>query len=282
MLAALILNPAAGRLSRLASPRSQLESAMIAGGFRLLSLPEGDLDAQFQAALDGDAELLFVAGGDGTLRGLAARMLVADRRYALLPGGTMNRVCARLGLPNDPLEAIACYRPGAGSLQLDVAMLNGEPLLYQSVIGRPARMLRFREMQRGGGLAGWIPLVQIALRNLFRAPWRDVTVPLGARRRASGMAAVVTLPTPAEAGGLTMQLLRPRGVLGRMRQIWRWFHGRLHDDPDVLTLEADQLVLHGRGRLMRVSLDGELMALPPPLRFRLRRGALNLLRPETA
>jgi diacylglycerol kinase family enzyme len=278
MRAALILNPAAGRLSSLDSPRTDLEAAIATAGFEVLPLPDAPLDAQWNAAIRADAEAIFIAGGDGTLRGFASRMMQAGLIYAPLPGGTMNRVCARLGLPPEPLDAVARYRPGP-TMPLDVALLNGEPLLYQSLLGRPARMLRYREMQRGEGMRGWWPLFLAALRNLFRAPWHDVVVPLGASRRISGQAAVVTVPEPGSGAGLSLQVLRPQGPLSRLRQLWRWFHGRLSQDEDVLTLEGERLLVHGRGRAMRVSLDGELMTMPPPLRYRLKRGALTLLRP---
>ena len=68
--------------------------------------------------------------------------------------------------------------------------------------------------------------------------------------------------------------------MARLRQLWRWFHGRLSEDPDVVCLDGERLLVHGRGRLVRVTLDGEMMTMAPPLRFRLRRGAITLLRPE--
>ena len=280
MRAALILNAAAGRLSRLDAPRAAIEAIMAQAGFAVLPMPEADLDAQWDAARAQDAEVAFIAGGDGTLRGFARRLMDSRLPCAPLPGGTMNRVCGRLGLPPEPLAAAACYAPGP-TMTLDAATLNGEPLLYQSLLGRPARLLRFREMQRGAGLAGWVPLVLAALRNLLRDPRREVVVPLGGpNRRASGVAAVITLPEPGSGAALTLQVLRPPHPLARLRQLWRWFHGRLAEDPDVLTLTGERLLVHGRGRLLRLSLDGELTAMAPPLRVRLRRGAIVLLRPK--
>lgn len=274
MNAALLLNPKAGRLARMDAPREAIEAAMRGAGFTPLPVGEGSLDQQWEAALSAGAEAVFVAGGDGTLRAFAQRLLEAGLPFAPLPGGTMNRVCARLGLPEDPAEAAGCYRPGQGD-GLDVGFLNGEPLLYQSLVGRPARMLRFREMQREGG--SWWPLLKAALRVLFRAPWRDVTVPVGDHSRATGLAAVVTLPAPGEAPALTLQLVRALGPLARLRQAWAWFRGRLGEDEGVLTLHARRFVVHGRSRLMRVSLDGEMRTMAPPLRYRLKPGALLLL-----
>ncbi|HZH47345.1 MAG TPA: diacylglycerol kinase family protein [Roseococcus sp.] len=281
MRAALLLNAAAGRLSRLDAPRGAIEATMAQAGFEILAVPGGDLDAQWDAARAGGAELVFIAGGDGTLRGFARRLMDTRLPCAPLPGGTMNRICARLGLPPEPLDAATWYRPGP-FMALDAATLNDEVLLYQSVVGSPARLLRFREMQRGEGWRGWLPLALAALRTLLRDPRRDVVVPIGQNSRASGVAAIITLPEPDSSAALTLQVLRPSHSIARLRQLWRWFHGRLAEDPGVLTLVGERLLVHGRGRLIRVSLDGELMALAPPLRVRLRRGAIILLRPTPA
>jgi hypothetical protein len=149
------------------------------------------------------------------------------------------------------------------------------------VVGSPARLLRFREMQRGEGGAAGCPWRSRAAHPL-RDPRRDVVVPIGQNSRASGVAAIITLPEPDSSAALTLQVLRPSHSIARLRQLWRWFHGRLAEDPGVLTLVGERLLVHGRGRLIRVSLDGELMALAPPLRVRLRRGAIILLRPTPA
>ena len=272
MKAALILNPRAGRMAQMGAPRAAIEAAMRAAGFVPIPVPDGSLDAQWGVAQG--AEAVFICGGDGTLRGFAARLMQAGLPVAPLPGGTMNRVCARMGLPDDPVAAAALYRPGPAE-PLAVALLNGEPLLYQSLVGRPARMLRFREMQRDGG--SWWPLLQAMLRALFRAPWRDVTVPVGGQSRATGLAAVVTLPAPGEEPALHLQLVRARGPLARLRQGWAWFRGRLGEDSAVLTLHAPRFVVHGRARRMRVSLDGETRTMAPPLRYRLRHAGLRVL-----
>ncbi|WP_431283654.1 diacylglycerol/lipid kinase family protein [Humitalea sp. 24SJ18S-53] len=281
MRAVLILNAAAGSMAALNDPRALLEAAIEAAGFTIIARPDDAQtpDRQWDAAVAAAPDAVFVAGGDGTLRAIATLALGSDIALGLLPGGTMNRVCQRLGLPPDPVAAVASYRPGQ-TAGLDIVRLNGEIFLYQSLIGAPARLLRFRELQRGGGLLGWLPLLRVALRNLVRTPWNDVVAPMPGRRHRRGNAAVVTAPAPGAPSALTLQLVRSRGILGRLRQAFRWFTGRLAQDPDVLTHESPRLVVHGRRRRIRVSLDGEMMLATPPLRFRLDPGALRILDPR--
>lgn len=280
MRVALILNPAAGSLTGLADPRAGLEATITTAGFTVITKPDdaASLDAQWDAVAAAAPEAVFVAGGDGTLRAIAARALGTSIALGLLPGGTMNRVCQRLGLPDDPVAAVALFVPGR-TATMDVALLNRQVFLYESLVGTPARLLRFRELQRGGGLFGWLPLMRVAFRKLLRASWNEIVVPVPGQGRAHGHAAVVTVPAPGTAPLLTLQLVRSRGLVARAVQAIRWFTGRLGDDPGVLTRAAPRLVVHGRRRGTRVSLDGEMMLAIPPLRFRLAPGALLILDP---
>lgn len=279
MKAALVINDRAGSLAGLAAPRAALEAALRGAGFELAPVTdEAGLDGQWQAVEASPAEIVFVAGGDGTLRDGAERLLGTGRIFAPLPGGTMNRVCTRLGLCADPVDAARGYRPGP-SVALDVATANGQLFLYQSVVGAPTRLMRFREMQRGGGARGWLSLVRAVLRELLRPSSRALAIRLGPGRRARGHVAVVTIPEPGREAGLGLALARPQGPRGRLRQAWRWFRGRLSEDPDVAAREGERLAVHGSTKWLRLSLDGETRISPSPVRFRLHRGALRILAP---
>ncbi|MDB5413371.1 MAG: putative diacylglycerol kinase related protein [Rubritepida sp.] len=283
MKAALIVNGRAGALSAVAAPRAALEAALREAGFDLVASAEegASLDVQWAATDASAAEIVFVAGGDGTLRDAAERLLKTGRIFAPLPGGTMNRVCRRLGLPPDPIMAARGYRAGA-VVALDVATANGEVFLYQSIIGVPTRLMRFREMQRGAGMRGWWPLLRALTRELFRPSSRAIALHVAPGRRARGHAAVVTMPEPGGTASLTLHLVRPPHGVARFRQVLRWFRGRLGEDPDIASREGARLVLHGRATWLRLSLDGETRLSPSPLRFRLHRGALRLLAPPAA
>jgi len=280
MRAALIVNQQAGSLAGLFEPRAALVSALRSSGFILCGeVGEGiSLDEQWEVAAASGAEVVFVAGGDGTLRSAAARLLGSERAMAPLPGGTMNRVCTRLGLPADPVLAAAAYRPAEFTL-LDVATANGELFLYQSIIGSPSRLMRFREMQRGAGLRGWWPVMRAGMRELLRPTSRGVAIRSGRRPRSRGHAAVVTLPAPGEPPLLVVDLARPGGFVARLRQAIRWLRGGLSGDAEVKTILGSRLVIHGRTPWLRLSLDGEMHLVPGPVRYRLHPRKLRLLAP---
>lgn len=270
-------------MAGLQEPQAALVAALRSGGFVIGDETEGvaSLDTQWAAVEASDAEVVFVAGGDGTLRDAASRLVGGPRALAPLPGGTMNRVCARLGLNKDPVEAARSYRPGP-FVMLDVATANGEVFLYQSIVGAPTRLMRIREMQRGGGARGWWPLVRAGLRELGRPSSRGLSIRTGVRRRATGHAAVVTLPEPAGPAHLTCNLARPAGAFSRLRQAIRWFRGELGKDAEVATRSEGRLVVHGRTPWLRLSLDGEMRLVQGPVKFRLHQGRLKLLVPPDA
>lgn len=277
---AVVANGFAGTLQRAPGLLPQLEAALEQAGFSIIVRPppEASLDEQWRLATEARPDVVFALGGDGTLRALAARALAQGVTLALLPGGTMNRVCARLGLPPDPVRAAAHYQPGR-TRALVVGFANEHPFLFQSLLGRPVRLLRFREMQRGGGAAGWLPLLRAMLRKLLFLRRDRVTVLLPGGARLAGSVVVVTAPPPDAPPAFNLEVARPRHTYSRLRQAWRWFRGRLAEDPDAEATTAERLVVIGRGRALRFSLDGEMMLAPSPLRFRLRGDALRILDP---
>ncbi len=278
MRAALIVNDRAGSMAGLVEPRAALLSALRSGGFTLRdTLREGmTLDDQWAHAEGCNAEVVFVAGGDGTLRDAAARLVDDHRAFAPLPGGTMNRVCTRLGLAADPVAAARMYRPGPVSA-LRIGTANGEVFLYQSIVGAPSRLMRFREMQRGAGVRGWAPVLYAALRGLARPATRRLAIRMGGHKPARGHAAVITLPGLGEPAVLTLDLARPNGFVARLRQAIRWFGGGLGRDAEVESLSGGRIMVHGRTPWLRLSLDGEMRLIPGPIRFRLHPGVLRLL-----
>jgi diacylglycerol kinase family enzyme len=280
--AALILNPRAGTMAKLADPAADLAAALRQAGFDLPAarLPDLPLDAQWAAALAGPAEIIFVAGGDGTLRDAARRLQGSARMLAPLPGGTMNRLCTWLGLPADPLEAAAAYR-GAVPGWLDAGFAGNNLFLYQLIAGRVTRLMHFREMQRGSGVAGWWPLLRAILRSVARPAARNLRVVV-AGRRLRGHALVVTLPAPDAPATIPrlmdVDIAAPGSPLAKLRQAWRWVRGRLREDTEVAEMQADRLAVHARDSAVRLSLDGEMLIARLPVRVRLQRDAVRILK----
>lgn len=275
----LIVNGLAGTLSSMPEAAPRLAAALREAGFHLTQEPDGaaSLNEQWARAEASEARIIFVAGGDGTLRDAAARLRRTGRLLAPLPGGTLNRLCVRLGLPMDPLDAAAAYARAAPAL-LNAGTANGEMFLYQLIIGRTTRLMRFREMQRGGGAGGWWPLLQAVARALLRPSPRELWVRIGPQARQTGQAVVITLPEPDAEPMLLLHIARHSGPLARLRQAWRWFRGKLGDDAEVAERQVTRVAVHARMDGARISLDGEMRLARTPVRVQLHLAALRILR----
>lgn len=199
----------------------------------------------------------------------------------VIPGGTMNRLAARLELPADPVAAIAALTD-AEPVVLPAGEAGGALFLYQAVFGRPARLVRFREMQREEG-QGWGRLFRALLRSLGRPFRRSLRVigPDGARQ--SAVIVVITLPPPGtHSPKLDVEVVQSSGPLAGLRQGLLWLRGRLADAPEVTQLSARQVALASRRARLRASLDGEMQLLASPLRVRVASHPLLVLRPRRA
>lgn len=278
--AALVLNPNAGTLSGMTEPRVVLSRALEAAGFILALPPDGGLpfDDQLAAAIAAAPDAVFVAGGDGSIAAAAARLADTGIALGILPGGTMNRMATRIGLPGTPEAAIAALaRPRIGHLAM--AQANGRPFLYQSIIGPPARLVRFREMQRGAGLLGWIPLALAGVRALLRPRRGGLRLTAPGHRRLRASVIVISTTETMENPSLRVEAVTRHTAWTRLRQLLRWMRGALSSDPDVISINTSHLAVTGRDALLRLTLDGELALLRAPVRIRLRPDALRVLLP---
>lgn len=79
----------------------------------------------WESALGGDADLVAVAGGDGTVGRVAKRMLGRDIPVAPLPSGTANNISRSLGLIERPFGELVRGWDGARRVKLDVAVAKG-------------------------------------------------------------------------------------------------------------------------------------------------------------
>ena len=104
--AALIYNPTAG--GNAAASSDDLVAALAAAGFEPDFRPTAS-EADLDAALEAPADLVVVAGGDGTVRAVATR--IAGRLpLAPVPMGTSNNIARSLELTGSPQEIVAGLR----------------------------------------------------------------------------------------------------------------------------------------------------------------------------
>jgi diacylglycerol kinase family enzyme len=248
------------------------------------------------AARDASARVSIVVavGGDGTVSAVAAGVVGSPAALGILPLGTLNHFAKDLHIPLDLREAVAVV--AARHVQrVDVGEVNGRIFINNSSIGLYPGIVEEREKLRREGHGKW-PAMALATFRVVRRfrgvaarididgrqkTWRTPFVVvgnnqytlegigLGARTQLDRGQLFVYLSPRARARDLPM--LIARAVIGR---------ASLSGAFEIVA--ATELTVETRtrtARRIRVALDGEVLTMSAPLRYRLRPGALPVVVP---
>ena len=247
-------------------------------GIEPIELTRGqDLVALVQEAIDGGADGLAMAGGDGSQAVVAA--LAAEHRlpYACVPAGTRNHFALDLGVDRDDVVGALDAFVDGGERTVDLAEVNGRVFVNNVSLGLYAEAVQ-REGYRDAKLRTLLDTVPDVLGPDGGEVDLRWTGP-GGHSHHSG-AAVLVSNNRYRLGRAVGSGTRPRiddGLLGltvfgaptdrgegggRMQRPWREWTA-----PDF-EVDADGPVAAG--------VDGEALMLDPPLRFRIRPGVLRV------
>ena len=139
---AVVVNPV--RVQDLPVRRQAIEAALEEAGWPtpmwLETTPEDPGAGQARQAVENGAEVVFVCGGDGTVRSCVEGMAGTDAALAVLPAGTGNLLAANLELPDDPAAGVR-LATGRGRRRLDVGMLDGQAFAVMAGMGFDAALV---------------------------------------------------------------------------------------------------------------------------------------------
>lgn len=139
----LIVNPRSGTDSPTAD---ELRDAAQSRDVEVHFLEDGD-DLQ-ELARDAGADVLGMAGGDGSLAAVAEVAIEQDVPFVCIPFGTRNHFARDLGLDrDDPLGALAAFDDGV-ERRVDVARVGDRLFLNNVSLGLYARLVHRREHHR--------------------------------------------------------------------------------------------------------------------------------------
>jgi YegS/Rv2252/BmrU family lipid kinase len=235
-------------------------------------------------------ELPVVMSGDGLVGAVGGAMAGAATPLGIVPGGRGNDLARVLGIPDDPVAAVATVLAGE-TRQIDVGEVNGERFLgiasvgFDSEANRRANETRF--------LRGNLVYAYAALRAL--AGWKPArfTIAVGEERvRLSGYSVCVA-NSKAYGGGMFIAPdaelddgefdIVTIGEVGKLRfagNLPKVFKGTHVEADEVRVFRASHLELSA-SKPFAVYADGEhLTDLPASLRVLPR--ALNVLAPVPA
>jgi diacylglycerol kinase family enzyme len=282
--------------------RRQLDAAFAERGIniRFADAPDGDIGAAarsiIEAARSGEIEAVVAGGGDGTLSAVAGVLAGSGVPLGVLPLGTLNHFAKDLGLPLETEAAVAVIA-GGHRRRVDLAEVNGRIFINNSSVGLYSHMVVDRERRQDTGWSKWPAMTLALLRVLRRFPTRRLllcaegdTVPYRTPCLFVGNNAY-RLQLPAlgtrerlDEGTLSVYVARPAGPLGLLRLAAHAALGGLDLARDFETLRVPAAEIRSRASRLLVALDGEVVAMRPPLRYRIRPGALDVFAsaPEAA
>jgi diacylglycerol kinase family enzyme len=239
--------------------------------------PGNDLEALVRDAVDGGADGLAMAGGDGSQAVVAAVAAELGLPYACVPAGTRNHFALDLGVDRDDVVGALDAFVDGGERVVDLAEVNGRVFVNNVSLGLYAEAVQ-REGYRDAKIRTLLDTVPEVLgpgSGELDLRW---TGPGGHAHRSG--AAVLVSNNRYRLGRAVGSGTRPRiddGLLGMTvfgAPTGRGEGDRLLQRPwrewsaPAFEVDADRPIPAG--------IDGEALVLDPPLRFRIRPGVLNV------
>ena len=246
-----------------------------------------DLSDHVRDALARTPAFVAVAGGDGTIRSVVETVLATAPAVPLLavPAGTRNHFARDLGLAD--LDTAAEAADGGQTRKIDVGTVNERAFVNNASVGVYPRLVAYRDKQEkrlpkglAAVAAAWHQLrhgrrVHLTVDGQPVAAW---AVFIGNNCYGESLRDLVGRER-LDAGVLDVRVAHADRRLSRLRIVAAVLFGRVPESPLIDRQELSSVELGFDRESVSVALDGEVLALTPPLRFASAPGALTVLAP---
>jgi diacylglycerol kinase family enzyme len=278
----IVMNPRSGG-GKVGRFDLQAKAEALGAEVELLDGPGKDVQQMARDALARGADLLGVAGGDGTQALVAQVAAEHDIPFLVISAGTRNHFALDLGLDReDPTGCLEALRDGV-DVRIDLGDINGRTFVNNASFGAYAEVVQspaYRDDKRGTTLDALPELLHGTRGAHLQAQAGDVTI--------DAPQAVLVSNDPYDASDLAGMGRRPRldrGVLGVVavrvdsaRQAVGLLN-RVHNHGVVVT-EAPAVVVTADRPTIPVGIDGEAVELETPVRCTTAPGALLVRLPR--
>ena len=237
---------------------------------------------------------VIVNGGDGTIRTVASAMVDSGVPFGVVPGGTFNHFAKDLTIPLSVDAAVAII--AAGNLHsIDAGEANGKIFINNSSIGLYPYLVVDRERRQRHGLPKLFAMAWALLRAFRYFPLRRLTI------KAEGSTQMVRSPcvfvgnneyqvtgTAAgtrqrlDSGRLCLLVAKRQNMAGLFLLAVRAILGLLDQSKDLRVASLTSVEIGSRRHKLLVAFDGEVEAIHPPVRYKIRPKALRVFVPSTS
>lgn len=290
MRAITLINQGGGGIADGAAAR--IGEALAAAGIHgeVMAVDGKDIAARASDLVKQGARLVIAAGGDGTVSAVAGALAGSDAALGILPLGTLNHLARDLGIPPDLNEAAAIIAAGR-ERRIDLAEVNGRAFVNNASIGLYPLMVVDRDAQQDRlGRSKRLALVVASLRTMarFHARRLKLSTDGGEARVDTPLLFVgnndyrLALPGAGrreslDGGELCVLVMRSKSLPGFLAATGRALLGLGRADDMVRLDDVRELTVDSRRSHLTLAVDGETLALAPPLTFRIRPKALRVI-----
>jgi diacylglycerol kinase family enzyme len=256
-------------------------------GSKIHEIDGHDVKRQVEEAIRSvdDPAFVAVAGGDGTIRCAAGVVAGTDLPLLPIPAGTRNHFAREMGIPT--LDDAG--RASRGEIRkIDVGEVNGEVFVNNANIGIYPRIVRDRDthQKRFSKQTATLVATWQQVRSIHKftvtvdggESYRAWMVFVGNGRYGQSLLDLADRES-LDDGVLDVRIMRADGRLARLRVALALLTGRVEESPMAEFDEVSEIELAFARPEIDVALDGELLRMTSPLRFRCRARALNVLVP---
>lgn len=291
-----ILNASAGAVDKQGVAPALLEMFRSAGVDAQIVLTASGADLRVSAlrAVQQSPQVIVAGGGDGTLSAVATALIGTDIALGVLPLGTLNHFAKDLKIPLDLLGAVDNIITGQ-IVSVDVGEVNGRYFLNNSSLGIYPRIVRDRDQQqRQLGRGKWVAFLWSVLAVLRRHAFLSVRLLVNRQEHIRRTPFVFignneyqmegfNLGTRAclNAGQLSVYSVKHERRGGLLMLALRALMGRLHQSQDFDAFCAPALLIASRHEHIHVAIDGEVIVMHTPLRYRVLPAALRVIVPQS-
>jgi diacylglycerol kinase family enzyme len=228
--------------------------------------PGDDLATLARDVMADGADVLGMAGGDGSLALVASLAAAHELAFVCVPAGTRNHLARDLGVDrDDPVGALDAFLHGVQQ-RMDLAEVNGRTFVNNVSLGLYALAVQ-RPDYRRSKLRALLDTLPEVMGPSAPSPPVQLTDDLGSRR--TDAAVVLISNNPYATDHLLARGTRRRMDTGELGIVVVDRHGG--DDARAWSAREFEVAAT---RAISAGVDGEAVTLEPPFRFRSRPGAL--------
>jgi diacylglycerol kinase family enzyme len=250
--------------------------------------PGDDLEELARGAVARGADVLGMAGGDGSQALVLSIAVEHDLGFVCIPSGTRNHFALDLGLDrSDPALALAAFVNGEERL-VDYGLVNGRVFVNNVALGVYAAIVD-QEGYRDAKISTTLELLPTLIER--EGPWFDLQFDVPEHGHVDGTALLMVSNNPyaigssvnqrqSLAGGelgiitvnpervsdlVAITMLAAAGRPDTAKAFWSW------STPEFVVESGEETIIAG--------IDGEKVTLTPPLEFRIVPDAARVIVP---